>query len=238
MGENNGENANIYIGMEIKELRQRRGLNQAQLAEMLGVSRQRIQQYENGSGSLSVNRLFDVAKALCVSPSVLIKPLTRMQEKQVTIQPINPSVVEIRKNRPLNILLAEDSSADQLLVRDAIDNSSYSAEISCVTDGIELSQFISNAQELNTYSYPDIILLDLNLPKKDGFACMHSLKSSSKTQDIPIIILTNSINRAEMERAYRMGASGYLVKSFELEEFRATINTVLAYWIVNILPKF
>lgn len=218
-----------FIGDQIKQARKKRELSQDDLADLLGISRQVLQRYEQGTTKIAITRLYDLAGILNFSVPELLKEA----ESIVSTSDINKNaIVSVNKARPINILLVEDNSADALIAKDAIEACSYNTNIVVAQNGVDAIDMVYKPRKVS----PDIILLDLNLPKKDGFDVLTYLKRDSSTRHIPVIVLTNSINMEEMNRSYQLGASGYITKSFDFKEFCFRLEIIIGYWYVNILP--
>jgi CheY-like chemotaxis protein len=117
------------------------------------------------------------------------------------------------------ILLAEDNPADVLLVREAIDNRALNCEIRVISDGERVLQFIERIEADRALPLPQLILLDLNLPKRDGAAILKSLRASERCGQTPVVILTSSDSPRDEENATRFAALHYFRKGTSLEQF-------------------
>lgn len=131
-----------------------------------------------------------------------------------------------------HVLIAEDDEDDFELMKDAWARCCPEAELVRVADGVELLDY------LETSPPPDIIFLDLNMPRVDGREALMKLKSADPLREIPVIILTTSNNREDVQKCYRLGANSYLRKPGGFQELTAMLSTVHKYWFETaLLPK-
>lgn len=221
-----------YIGKRLREKRLKRGLTLEDLAEKLNMSRQQLQKYETAQSRLSTTILYHLGLLLDVKPSYFFQGYTNFQKKTHT--PITNIIIPDRQST-LNILLIEDDAADQLLTRRAFDECSVSVNLLAVHDGIEALRFLRNENTNVDFPRPDLILLDLNIPKQDGASVLHELKSDSNLVDIPVIILTNSVDFKEMHSCYKAHAAGYLCKTFDFDVFQNNLEILAQYWALSVV---
>jgi len=127
-------------------------------------------------------------------------------------------------NNPF-ILIAEDDVDDRMLLQTAFDEGNVDVKIEFVGNGSELLEFL----EVNT-TYPQIILLDLNMPKKDGRETLRDLKQHPIFKKIPVIVFTTTKNENEIARCYELGANTYVVKPDSFESLRKIAANLVAYW--------
>lgn len=216
-----------HVGQRLKERRRVLNISQGRLAELLGISYQQVQKYESGQSQLSLSRLLQFSQLLNVGPEFFYEdmPTEGLGEK------IQSDVIDRHRNRPLQILLVEDNPADAILFDRAI--SPFRAEVSvyCLNDP-ELTMDYFNSH-LGKYGQPapDLLVVDLNMPKMSGLQLLKELKNNSKTQMTPVVILTHSISRRDMDDAYRLGAAGFIQKSMDLEDYKESIEGLVKYWL-------
>jgi CheY-like chemotaxis protein len=136
--------------------------------------------------------------------------------------------------RPLEILMVEDSSADVRLTREAFKEGKILNHLSVVKDGVEAMAFLRRQGPHADAPRPDLVLLDLNLPRKDGREVLAEVKADPDLRRIPIVILTTS--RAEMDivKSYNLHANCYVVKPVELDQFFEVIRTIEHFWLVAV----
>jgi len=120
--------------------------------------------------------------------------------------------------RRFNLLLAEDNLPDTLLVREAIQSENLPLDLYVVPDGEKAIDFIAQAEQDASAPCPHFLLLDLNLPKRDGFEVLRRLRASNKCKDVPVLIITSSDSPSDLSEAAALGA-GYFRKPPSYEEF-------------------
>jgi len=119
----------------------------------------------------------------------------------------------------INILLVEDNPGDILLTMEALKESKIHNNIDVVKDGIEALAFLKREGKYINKSRPDLILLDLNLPKKDGREVLEEIKSDKHLKKIPVVVLTTSEAEQDILKAYNLHANCYITKPVDLEQF-------------------
>lgn len=139
----------------------------------------------------------------------------------------------------LEILLIEDNPADVLLTREAFRESRYLPKISVAEDGEVALRYLRRQGRYADASRPDLILLDLNLPKKDGRELLAELKADPYLRQIPVIVLTTSEAEQDIERAYELHANCYLTKPFDINEFVRKVRSIEDFWLTVVrLPNY
>ena len=141
-------------------------------------------------------------------------------------------------NRPIKLLLVEDDRGDSDLIEEAFEDSTYPVKISLVRDGIQAIAYLQRKDEYANASLPDLILLDLNLPRMGGQEVLKTIKSDDNFKHIPVIILTTSDSQEEILMAYNLGANCYLCKPLGLQEFMELIRTIENYWFTVVKLPF
>lgn len=137
---------------------------------------------------------------------------------------------------PIKILLVEDNSGDERLVKEALKAARVVNEVTVARDGAEAEELLESGIE-SGYR-PDLILLDLNLPKKSGREVLSYIKNSEKHKSIPVIILTSSEAETDIEKTYLLGANSFLTKPVDFEEFVNCINAFENFWLTFVkFPK-
>jgi two-component system response regulator len=132
--------------------------------------------------------------------------------------------------RLLKILLVEDSKSDAVLIQRTLKGSKFLNEIHLVRDGVEASDFLYQRENYVDAPRPDMILLDLNLPKKNGRELLAEIKEDENLMTIPVVILTTSSDEADILRSYRLHANCYLVKPVSLEQFVEVVQSIERFW--------
>lgn len=136
------------------------------------------------------------------------------------------------EHKPFIILLAEDEPADAHLVKAALAENRIAAELHHVFDGREVLDFLRRqGPKFAAAPRPNLILLDLNMPRMDGRECLAILKKDEALSDIPVVILTTSEVERDIAASYNMGAAGYITKPLDIFEFIEAIRHLGDYWI-------
>ena len=138
----------------------------------------------------------------------------------------------------VDILLVEDSPSDQLLAREALAEAGVKSRLHIVCDGIEAMDFLRREGRYRTAPRPDLILLDLNLPRKDGREVLSEIKSSEELKRIPVVVLTTSESEQDVKRAYALHANCYVSKPVDFEAFKRVIRAIEEFWFRTVrLPS-
>ena len=140
---------------------------------------------------------------------------------------------------PIEILLVEDSPADVRLTQEALKEEKMHINLSVAGDGVEAMQFLRKEGKFAKTVRPDLILLDLNLPKKDGREVLKDIKSDDKLKTIPIVILTVSKAEEDVLKTYNLHANCYITKPLDLNQFAHVVKSIKDFWltIVKLPPN-
>ncbi len=141
------------------------------------------------------------------------------------------------RSKKLKILLVEDDPNDVKLTERALSRSSVKSELFLARDGQEALDFLYKQGQFADAPQPDLIFLDLKLPKVDGHEILARIKQDEQLRRIPVIVLTISRREEDMVKAYDSGASGYIPKPVSSSEFIKVVNTVRDYWEISELPS-
>jgi CheY-like chemotaxis protein len=164
-------------------------------------------------------------------------------KKLTVILPAGPernAHVEIIMNagKPIEILLIEDSAGDARLALEAIREIKIYNHLSWVADGEEALAFLRREGEYEQAPRPDLILLDLNLPKKDGREVLAEIKADQDLRRIPVVVLTTSQAEEDIFRAYNLNANCYISKPVDLEQFFKVVRSIKEFWLTIVkLPS-
>lgn len=130
-----------------------------------------------------------------------------------------------------NILLVEDNPADVRITREALKAGNIKVKMSVVNDGVEAMNFLMKKGKYSNEHLPSIILLDLNLPRKDGREVLEEVKNDPDLKSIPIIILTSSKAEEDIQKSYQLHCNCYLSKPVGLNEFETLITLINNFWL-------
>ena len=138
----------------------------------------------------------------------------------------------------IEILLVEDNPGDARLTLEAFKGAKVQNNLTVVNDGVEALAYLRRQGRYADSVPPDLILLDLNLPKKDGREVLAEIKSDEHLRKIPVVILTTSASRDDIVRAYSMHANCYITKPVDLEEFLSAVRSIEDFWLTLVkLPS-
>lgn len=136
------------------------------------------------------------------------------------------------KNKDLfDILLVEDNAADILLLEEALVDTAMKINLHVVNNGEEAMSYLQQVEPFKAAIRPDLILLDLNLPKKNGFAVLQEIKQDWKLQQIPVVILSTSQAPEDVSRSYQLHANCYISKPSDLSRFMAVVQSIFGFWL-------
>ncbi|WP_405181971.1 response regulator [Nocardia sp. NBC_01377] len=139
---------------------------------------------------------------------------------------------------PIDILLVEDDPGDELMTREAFEDNKIGNTLHVVRDGQEALDYLFREGEYADASRPDLILLDLNLPKYDGRQVLEKIRADDELTAIPVVILTTSAAEEDILRSYRLHANAYATKPVDLEQFVAAIKQIDDFFVhVVRLPR-
>lgn len=139
----------------------------------------------------------------------------------------------------IDILIVEDNPGDARLIKEVLNDSKVFNSLYLVNDGVEAMNFLHNQGKYAKMPKPDLIILDLNLPKKDGREVLAEIKSDENLMHIPVVIMTISQAEEDILKTYKLHANCYITKSIDLNEFIKVIKSIEDFWfsIVKLPPK-
>ena len=135
------------------------------------------------------------------------------------------------KGREIHILLVEDNEGDIVLAKEALKEARIRNRITVVTDGEQALRYLFRENDFHNASHPDLILLDVNLPKVNGMEVLERIKSDPALKIIPVVMLTTSTSEKDVMRAYKSYVNCYINKPIDLEEFIRVIKTIESFWL-------
>ena len=140
-------------------------------------------------------------------------------------------------SRPLDILLVEDNPADVRLIQIVLEDAEFHVNFTVAEDGEKAMAMLRKEEDFANIPRPDMILLDLNLPKKDGREVLADLKDDPNLCRIPVVVLTTSQLQEDINYAYEMCANSYITKPVDVYEFDMKVRELLNYWShVSLIP--
>jgi two-component system, chemotaxis family, response regulator Rcp1 len=133
--------------------------------------------------------------------------------------------------KSVEILLVEDDPADVELTREAMKDSKLLVTMTVVDDGVKAMRFLKQEEPYTDARRPDLVILDLNLPRKDGREVLQEIKNDENLKSIPVCILTTSADAQDIKRCYELGANCCITKPIGLKEFTRIVGSIHDFWL-------
>jgi chemotaxis family two-component system response regulator Rcp1 len=138
----------------------------------------------------------------------------------------------------IEVLMVEDSPGDIRLTREAFKDAKVHINLHVASDGAKAMAFLKHEGEYSNVPRPDLVLLDLNLPKKDGREVLEEIKADPTLKTIPVVVLTTSSSEADILRSYQLHANCYITKPVGLEGFLTVVKSIDSFWLSVVrLPR-
>jgi CheY-like chemotaxis protein len=131
----------------------------------------------------------------------------------------------------VDILLVEDSPGDVRLTLEALADAKISNNISVASDGVEALEYLRKEGEHSEATRPDLMLLDLNMPRMDGSELLSIIKADEELRTIPVVVLTTSQSEADILKSYDLQANCYITKPVDLDQFMVVVNSIQEFWL-------
>lgn len=141
--------------------------------------------------------------------------------------------------KTFELLIVDDNPADVALVREGLTMAAYSGKIASVNDGAEALAFLNRKGGFASATKPDLVILDLNLPKRDGHAVLAAMRAGPELRSIPVVIFSTSQLGKDISRSYELGANCYISKPGNLADFLSTMKAIEEFWFgsVSLPPR-
>ncbi|TQQ81411.1 response regulator [Halonotius roseus] len=133
-------------------------------------------------------------------------------------------------NDPVEILLAEDNPGDVMLTKKALEQGKLANNLHVTTDGVDALQFLRQEGEHEDAPRPDLVLLDLNMPRKDGEDVLEEMQADASLRRIPVVVLTSSESEEDIAKSYELNANAYLTKPVDFDGFVEIVNRMEDFW--------
>lgn len=143
---------------------------------------------------------------------------------------MTPDEVDATRARPIEILLVEDNPADVRLTREAFRDAKLVNNLHCVENGVEAMEFLRREGRFATSPVPDIVLLDLNLPRKDGREVLKEMKEDPELAVLPVVVLTTSRAEEDIVRSYVLHANCFISKPVDFNQFIRVVQSIEDFW--------
>jgi len=144
---------------------------------------------------------------------------------------LNANYRSSEASRPIDILLVDDDDADVLLTQKALERGRVFNSVSVVSDGVEALSFLRREGDYRDVPRPDLILLDLNMPRKDGRETLAEIKADPSLRSIPVVVLTTSDLNRDIATSYDLQASSYVTKPVDFEQFLSVVQKIKDFWL-------
>ena len=139
--------------------------------------------------------------------------------------------MNLQNGKAIEILLVEDSAGDIRLTIEALKEAKVGNNLSVVQDGVEAMDFLRQKGEYKNAARPDLILLDLNLPRKNGREVLAEIKIDPLLKQIPVVVLTTSRSEADVTKAYDLHANCYITKPVDFKQFMTVVKSIEDFWL-------
>jgi chemotaxis family two-component system response regulator Rcp1 len=147
-------------------------------------------------------------------------------------------LADIPNAEPIQILLVEDNPGDARLAVEALKESKVCNSLYHVEDGVQAMRFLRRQEEYAGMPLPDLILLDLNLPRRDGREVLEEIKGDPELRIIPVVVLTTSAAERDLLKTYHLHANAYIVKPIDLDQFIEIVHAIEGFWFSVVkLPR-
>lgn len=213
------------LGKKITFFRRKMNWPLKTLASKLDVSIQQLQRYEKGVNKISAPMVYELSKIFQVDLGCFFEDFEISSAQEDTY----------------NVLLIEDNASDEFLLRKALTDFPKKLYIYTINDGQAALNFLNDTSHdtIQALPRPDLIFLDLHLPTIRGLDILKDIKRKVHLNEIPVIVLSSSLNVDDRAAAYSLQASGFIRKSFTYKEFKNQLYKAMAYWTdVVDLPRF
>lgn len=146
-----------------------------------------------------------------------------------------------RSTSPITLLVVDDDAEDRMMIKEALQESHVSNSVQFLENGEELMSYLNKLgkyEDTKVFPRPGLILLDLNMPKKDGREALREIKSDSTLRDIPVVVLTTSRSEEDIIRSYNLGVNSFISKPVTFDQLVTVIKDLKRYWLEIVeLPK-
>ena len=224
---------NVFIGQRVRERRLKLGLTLVDVSQNLGVSHQQLQKYEQGSSRISAATLLQISEILKVSVTYFYNGYDTIEEDQGSSE----SFLNCDRKNSLNVLIAEPDPADERLIREAILDAGKPVNIYTLHDGEQVLDLLRNRRGMSRLPRPDIIFIELVLPKINGLQLLREVKRDRSIQDIHIVVMSYGLHKKDLTDCYKNYASGYIHKDCNFSRFKSQIKDSINYWSTVCLPN-
>lgn len=230
-----GLSLSLCIGARIRERRKKLGLGLMELGKKVGLSHQQLHKYERGTVSLSIERLYKISLALEIGLNYFYMDYDRAIRKNLSSLEEAPPI-SLKNTTPLVILIVTSDPCDEVYLRKVLKDFPTRLDIYALHNGSQALTLLKNKSSLRPYLRPDIILLESEISHINSLSLLRSLKKDEDLKIIPVIILSEGLVKHQSTEYYKNYASGFLYRSFDPDEFKEDLYTIIKYWTSVYLP--
>lgn len=216
------------IGIKLRERRKQMGMTLEVLSKRLGISLPQMQKYESGATKLSPRFIYELCKIFSVKPNYFFEDVLEEEDVDAPLR-VAPNTVP-KHSLPLRILIIDDDPSDTCLTQAALQESSKNIITYEIRHAEDVLPTLNRKAFPSTFGFPDLILLDLHMPKIHGLELLRRLKKDRVAAHIPVVVLTNAISRQEIQQTYENFSAGYICKPFSIEEYKDKLIKTVDYW--------
>ncbi len=144
--------------------------------------------------------------------------------------------MDTNEENTFNILIVEDDDSEVFIIKKILEGYKKNINLINITDGEATIKYLKRENEYDKALIPDLVILDLNLPKRDGFEVLQTRLEHTELKKIPVVILTSSDYEKDIIRAYELGANGYSIKPLSYKEYKKLLISLLDFWMSYTLP--
>ena len=221
-----------FIGFQLRKHRQKRNMTLHDVSNTLGISYQQIQKYEQAVSRVSASTLYRLTKLYEIDIGNFFEEVGT--EASLYRKRQSKLAGAFRKEAGLNMLIVEPNPEDEQIIRSIL-KEVENLNVLCVHDGIQALNVLKYKTLCPDFPKPNLVFLDIYIPKRDGMSVLKELKREDSTKDIPIIIITNNISPELTAKAYKLGAAGYIVKSSESDTLKNNVLSCIKYWTETVV---
>ena len=154
------------------------------------------------------------------------------------LAPMTGTTMARRQSRPVEVLLVEDNPGDVRLTQEALKDGRVMVNLTVAADGVEALDILNRRNGHENAARPDLILLDLNLPRKNGREVLEEIKADEDLKRIPVIVMTTSKAEQDIHKVYNLNANCYVTKPVDLDEFLNVVRSIEDFWLTIVtLPR-
>lgn len=225
-----------FIGMQLRKERKKRKMSLTDVSEGLGISYQQLQKYEQAKSRVTVSMLYRLVELYGIEIGNFFSDVRSEFSMNGDSRGVNCGT----EMKEINVLVVEPDPADEILTRGAME-CIENLNVLFVHDGVQVLEVLKYKTLCPNFPRPNVVFMDLFIPKRDGIDVLKELKRDDLTKEIPVVMLTNVIDLEFVSRAYKFGASGYILKAQNHDTFKESIADCIKYWtktvIVSIAKK-